>query len=111
MSGSFRNAAAVFPAQAPPGATDAERQQANKAEILASLGRVRALSELLLVSETPSGNLTAELRDLAKAYLRLAELRAEPGVSAGELETARKDLEAANYTYVSAARAECFPDP
>ncbi len=111
MSGALRTAAAVFPSRLSSTATDEERQAAAKREVQASLKRVRGLSTLLHVSEKPSGVLTPELRDLAKAYVTLVELKADPSATPEQIEAARKDLEATNYTYVSAMRAECIPDP
>lgn len=63
------------------------------------------------MSNKPSGVLTPELRDLADAYLRVVELKASSTATPADLESARKDLEATHYTYVSAIRAECLPDP
>lgn len=111
MSGSLRMSAAVFPVNLPANATEAQREAATKKEILASLERVRGLSTLLNVSEKPSGVLTPELRDLAKAYLFLVERKADDSATPEEIEAARKDLEATHYTYISAVRAECIPDP
>jgi len=111
MSGSLRTAAAVFPANLPSTTTDAEREAAVKREVLASLERIRGLSTLLQVSEKQSGVLTPELRDLSNSYVHLVELKASDGATPAEIDAARKDLEATYYTYVSAIRAECLPDP
>jgi hypothetical protein len=90
MSGAFRTAAAVFPAQLPSSATEKEREAAVKREVQASLERIRGLSKLLHVSEKPSGVLTPELRDLAKAYVTLLELKADSAATPEQIENAAK---------------------